>query len=68
MVEERAVARTELYRADEIFLVGTGCQVTWVDSVDRRTVGSGERGAITTALATALKTQSTVVTPPSATG
>ena len=52
-VEERAVARTELYRADEIFLVGTGCQVTWVESVDRRTVGDGQRGAVTTALATA---------------
>lgn len=52
-VEERAVARTELYRADEMFLVGTGCQVTWVASVDRRVVGSGERGAVTAALATA---------------
>ncbi len=46
-VEERSIARTELYVSDEIFLVGTGCQVSWVKSVDKRTVGSGAKGAIT---------------------
>lgn len=46
-VEERPVARTELYRADELFLVGTGCQVSWVRSVDRRPVNEGERGPVT---------------------
>jgi len=46
-VEERPIARTELYHADEIFLCGTGCQVSWVRSVDRRPVGTGARGAIT---------------------
>ena len=45
-VEERSVGRTELYRADECFLVGTGCQVSWVKSIDRRVIGSGERGAV----------------------
>ncbi len=45
-VEERPIARTELYVADEIFLVGTGCQVSWVRSVDKRSIGSG-RGDIT---------------------
>lgn len=45
---ERQVARTELYRADEIFLCGTGCQISWVKSVDRRPVGEGLRGPITT--------------------
>ena len=49
-VEQRAVARTELYRADELFLVGTGCQVSWVRTVDRRVIGSGERGPITAAI------------------
>ena len=39
-VEERPIARTELYVADEIFLVGTGCQVSWVRSVDKRTIGA----------------------------
>ncbi len=38
---ERPIGRTELYVADEIFLCGTGAQVTPVRSVDRRRVGSG---------------------------
>jgi branched-chain amino acid aminotransferase len=46
-VNERPVARTELYHADEIFLCGTGCQVSWVRTVDRRPVGNGARGAVT---------------------
>ncbi len=44
---ERAIGRTELYIADEIFLVGTGCQVMHVRSVDRRTIGDGNRGVLT---------------------
>ncbi len=47
-VVERPIARTELYVADEVFLVGTGCQVSYVRSVDKRTVGDGNRGPITT--------------------
>ncbi len=46
-VEERPIARTELYHADEIFLCGTGCQVSWVRTIDRRNVGPGTRGPIT---------------------
>ncbi len=46
-VQERAIARTELYHADEIFLCGTGCQVSWVRSVDKREVGAGVRGPLT---------------------
>ena len=46
--EERPVARTELYIADEVFLTGTGCQVSWAKSVDRRSIRTGERGPITT--------------------
>jgi branched-chain amino acid aminotransferase len=45
---ERAIARTELYLADEIFLVGTGCQVSHVRSVDKRIIGNGARGPIST--------------------
>lgn len=45
-VQERPIARSELYSADEVFLVGTGCQVSWVRSIDKRNVGDG-RGAIT---------------------
>ena len=47
---ERPVARTELYLAVEIFLVGTGCQVAFVRSVDKRVIGDGAKGAITTRL------------------
>lgn len=46
-IEERSVSRTELYRADELFLVGTGCQISWVKTVDRRVIGDGTRGTIT---------------------
>ncbi len=52
-VEERQVGRTELYRAHECFLVGTGCQVSWVKTIDRRIIGNGERGAVSTALQSA---------------
>lgn len=48
--EERTVARTELYYADEIFFTGTGAQVAGVVSVDRRPVGDGRMGPITTEL------------------
>ena len=44
---ERPIGRTELYVADEMFLCGTGAQVTPVRSVDRRTVGAGEVGPTT---------------------
>jgi branched-chain amino acid aminotransferase len=47
---ERPVGRTELYAADEMFLCGTGAEVTPVRSVDRRVVGSGGTGPITTRL------------------
>jgi branched-chain amino acid aminotransferase len=46
-VHERAIARTELYVADEVFLCGTGCQVSWVRGVDRRRIGQGAPGPIT---------------------
>lgn len=44
---ERPIARTELYVADEIFLCGTGCQVSYVTAIDRRTIGDGKRGPLT---------------------
>lgn len=50
--EERPVARTELYVADEVFLCGTGAEVSPVNSVDRRTIGRGGVGAITAKLKT----------------
>ena len=40
-VEERAIDRTELHVADEIFLTGTGAQVAPVSAVDGRELGDG---------------------------
>jgi branched-chain amino acid aminotransferase len=44
---ERPIGRSELYVAEEMFLCGTGAEVTPVGSVDRRSVGSGNPGPIT---------------------
>jgi len=49
-VVERPIGRTELYTSDEVFLCGTGAEVTPVRSVDRRKVGEGNVGPITTRL------------------
>src|SRR2546430_2746591 len=43
----RQVDRTELYVADEVFLCGTGAQISPVTSIDHRAIGKGERGPIT---------------------
>ncbi|MBC8067689.1 MAG: branched-chain amino acid transaminase [Deltaproteobacteria bacterium] len=45
--QEREVGRTELYVTDELFLCGTGAQITPVRSVDRRTLGDGGIGPVT---------------------
>ncbi|HSL34039.1 MAG TPA: branched-chain amino acid transaminase [Candidatus Limnocylindrales bacterium] len=45
-VEVRSVDRSELYIADEMFLCGTGVQVSPVVEIDHRPVGSGEIGPI----------------------
>jgi branched-chain amino acid aminotransferase len=46
-VVERQIDRSELYIADEIFLVGTGAQVSPVIEVDHRAVGTGAMGELT---------------------
>jgi branched-chain amino acid aminotransferase len=46
-VVERPIGRTELYVADEMFLCGTGAEVTPVGGVDRRMLGTGSPGPIT---------------------
>ena len=43
---ERSINRSELYVADEVFVCGTGVQVSPVIEVDHRKVGSGEVGPI----------------------
>ena len=45
-VKERQIDRSELYIADEVFLCGTGAQVSPVASVDHRAVGDGRPGPI----------------------
>jgi branched-chain amino acid aminotransferase len=45
-VIERAVDRTELYAADEVFLSGTGFQIAPVVEVDDRPVGTGSIGSV----------------------
>jgi len=49
--EERAIDRSELYAADEMFLCGTSVRVTPVLSVDHRPIGDGNVGPITKGLA-----------------
>ncbi|HEX7042434.1 MAG TPA: branched-chain amino acid transaminase [Patescibacteria group bacterium] len=44
---EQSISRTQLYQADEIFLVGTGAEVVPVIEVDGRKVGEGKVGIIT---------------------
>ena len=51
-VVERSIDRSELYIADELFFSGTGVQLAWISSVDKRTVGPGVRGPITKKIAT----------------
>lgn len=47
---EREIDRTELYVCDELFFCGTGVQVAAITAVDRRPVGTGVMGSITTAV------------------
>lgn len=44
-VVERSIDRTELYICDELFLCGTGAQVSPVVELDRRPIGDGTVGA-----------------------
>jgi branched-chain amino acid aminotransferase len=46
-VFERSIDRTELYTCDELFLCGTGAQISPVVEVDRRPVGNGKVGEFT---------------------
>lgn len=46
-VQERAVDRTELYIADEVFMMGTAAEITPILSVDRYDVGNAQIGPLT---------------------
>ncbi|MCO5200461.1 MAG: branched-chain amino acid transaminase [Chloroflexi bacterium] len=47
---QREIDRTELYIADEVFMTGTAAHLTPVVEVDRRSVGTGRPGPITSKL------------------
>ncbi|MDQ3778968.1 MAG: branched-chain amino acid transaminase [Chloroflexota bacterium] len=46
-VVERAVDRTELLLADEVFLCGTAAEITAVVSIDKYQIGDGTMGPVT---------------------
>lgn len=46
-VVERIMAPYDLYTAEEVFVVGTGSGVAFVETIDGRTIGDGVRGPIT---------------------
>jgi len=43
----RRVSLSELHAADEVFTTGTMGEIAWVREIDGRTIGSGQRGALT---------------------
>jgi branched-chain amino acid aminotransferase len=45
-VMERSIDRSEIYKADEIFLSGTGAKVCPVIEIDHRKIGTGKVGEI----------------------
>lgn len=47
---QREIDRTELYIADEVFMTGTAAHLTPIVEVDRRPVGTGSPGPITSQL------------------
>ena len=47
---ERPIERCELYNADECFFTGTAAHITPIAEIDRRKIGSGEIGEITSKL------------------
>jgi branched-chain amino acid aminotransferase len=46
-VEETNITRSELYVADEVFMVGTAAEITPIREIDQRPVGKGMPGPVT---------------------
>lgn len=46
-MKEAAIARTDLYYADEVFFTGTAAEVTPIREIDDREVGDGKPGPVT---------------------
>lgn len=53
--QERSIDRTELYVCDEAFFCGSSALVSPIGSIDRRKIGNGKPGPITTKLHDAYK-------------
>ena len=51
-IKEKTIFRSELYLADEVFLTGTAAHITPVGQLDKRTIGTGDTGEITTKIQT----------------
>jgi branched-chain amino acid aminotransferase len=49
-IVQREIDRTELYIADEVFMTGTAAHLTPIVEIDRRQVGTGQPGPITSKL------------------
>lgn len=49
-VAERDIDRTEMYLADELFICGSGLEVTPVLSIDRHQISNGKPGDMSTAI------------------
>lgn len=49
-VIEQQFTRDELYTADEAFFTGTAAEITPIQSVDNRIIGTGKMGSITSAI------------------
>jgi branched-chain amino acid aminotransferase len=50
VVREQDIPREALYVADELFFTGTAAELTPIRSVDKVSIGSGRRGAVTARL------------------
>ena len=51
-VIEKRITRDEVYCCDEAFFTGTAAEVTPIRELDRRSIGAGKRGPVTTQLQT----------------
>lgn len=49
-VREQALAREQIYQADEMFFTGTAVEITPVRQVDHLPIGGGEKGPLTSRL------------------
>jgi len=54
-VQERSIDRSELYIADEAFMCGSSARVTPILSIDKRALGDGKIGGLTSKIADAYR-------------